>query len=489
MRKIKKAASIAAAILMSVSAASCGSTSSSEDGKAADANSIALQTTASGRDLHESQQEVIDDIASDSKPDDRKLENTNIKWFSFWDINPTSSDDKDIGVDLALFKSKYNGTIEYVSTTYEKKFDDLAAAVLANESPDFCGADDMDMFPKGAIKEMIEPIDDYIDFDSELWKDVKTAADQFVYHGKHYVGISRVDPAYIWVYNKTVLEELGIEDPVEMFDEGNWNWETMFNMCKDFADPENDKYALDAWYYENALTESTGVPLIGMKDGNIVNNINDPKIAKVQEMMYDLQKNNVVYPKHEHEWNVRGGKDKWGTGLASGLTLFYPIGFWAIEDALSVTAPFGDISKGEVMFAPVPCDKDSDAQYVPSRVHGFCIVKNAKNPEGVAAWLDCTRYAEADPKAKEVTITQLKEDYGWTDEMIEMRDRIYQMAAEHPVFEFAQGVSTDISGVTDNIIKATMHPSDPKSWTQVVQENEKKLDYLINEAQEKVAAQ
>ena len=276
---------------------------------------------------------------------------------------------------------------------------------------------------------------------------------------------------------------------VEMFDEGNWNWETMFNMCKDFADPENDKYALDAWYYENALTESTGVPLIGMKDGNIVNNINDPKIAKVQEMMYDLQKNNVVYPKHEHEWNVRGGKDKWGTGLASGLTLFYPIGFWAIEDALSVTAPFGDISKGEVMFAPVPCDKDSDAQYVPSRVHGFCIVKNAKNPEGVAAWLDCTRYAEADPKAKEVTITQLKEDYGWTDEMIEMRDRIYQMAAEHPVFEFAQGVSTDISGVTDNIIKATMHPSDPKSWTQVVQENEKKLDYLINEAQEKVAAQ
>ena len=73
--------------------------------------------------------------------------------------------------------------------------------------------------------------------------------------------------------------------------------------------------------------------------------------------------------------------------------------------------------------------------------------------------------------------------------MIEMRDRIYQMAAEHPVFEFAQGVSTDISGVTDNIIKATMHPSDPKSWTQVVQENEKKLDYLINEAQEKVAAQ
>ncbi len=490
MRKIKKLASCAAAVLMAFTAASCGSTESSSGGDNAASqsdNSIAVTTTAMGKDLETSQQEVIDDLAADSKPDDRKLENTNIKWFSFWDINPTSSEDKDIGVDLALFKSKYNGTIEYVSTTWEKKFDDLAALILANESPDFCGADDMDLFPKGAIKEMIEPIDDYIDFDSDLWKDVKTASDEFMYHGKHYVGISRVDPAYIWVYNKTVLEELGIEDPAEMFEEGNWNWETMFNMCKDFADADNDKYALDAWYYENALTESTGVPLIGMKDGNIVNNIEDPKIAKVQEMMYDLQKNNVVYPKHEHEWNVRGGKDKWGTGLASGLTLFYPIGFWAIEDAPSVTAPFGDISNGDVMFVPVPCDKDSDAQYVPSRVHGFCIVKNAQNPEGVAAWLDCTRYAEADPKAKEITFEQLRNDYGWTDEMIEMRDRIYQMAAEHPVFEFAQGVSKDIANLTDSIIKATMHPSDPASWSQTVEKNKKALDYLINEAQEQVA--
>lgn len=482
MMRYKKFAAGTAALLMAFSMSACGSSDSS----GTDASATPDTTTVMGKDLENSQQEIIDSIAADSKADDRQLTNTTIKWFSFWDINPTSSEDKDIGVDLALFKSKYNGTIEYIATTWENKFDDLAAKILANESPDFCGADDMDMFPKGALKEMIEPIDDYIDFSSDLWKDIKDASDQFMYHGKHYVGISRVDPAYIWIYNKTVLEELGIEQPAEMFENGTWNWETMGQMCKDFADPENDKYALDAWYYENALTESTGVPLVGMVDGNIVNNIEDPKIAKVQEFMYELQKNNVVYPKHEHEWNVRGGKDKWGTGLASGLTLFYPIGFWAIEDAPSATAPFGDISKGEVMFAPVPCDKDSDAQYIPSRIHGFCIVKNAQNPEGVAAWLDCTRYAEADPKAKEITYDQLRNDYGWTDEMIEMRDKIYTMAAEHPVFEFAAGVSNELSTQTDLVIKATMHPSDPHSWSETVQGNKKALDYLISQAQKKV---
>ena len=81
---------------------------------------------------------------------------------------------------------------------------------------------------------------------------------------------------------------------------------------------------------------------------------------------------------------------------------------------------------------------------------------------------------------------QLKNDYGWTDEMIEMRDRIYQMAAEHPVFEFAQGVSTDISNMTDSIIKKTMHPQETASWTETVQSYKKKLDKAIELAQKTV---
>ena len=153
MRKLKKLAAGLAALTMVVSLAACGS-SGSDDSSMAE------------KKLNEDQQAVIDEIA-ESKADDRVLENTEIKWFSFWDINPTGSDDKDIGVDLALFQTKYNGKITYISTTWEKKFDDLAALVMSGDSPDFCGADDMDMFPKGAIKNMLDPIDDYIDFDSE----------------------------------------------------------------------------------------------------------------------------------------------------------------------------------------------------------------------------------------------------------------------------------------------------------------------------------
>ena len=478
MSTFKKTAAALFALALALGMAACGAGSDDNGGSADNTNSVESMPE---KKLEESQQDIVNRLADDMT-DVRELTNNEIDWFSFYDINPTASADKEIGVDLALFQTKYNGKINYIQTTWDTKFDDLAKLIMAGNSPDFIGADDMDVFPKGAIKNMIEPIDDYIDFESPLWADMKSANDQFVYKGKHYVAVSRVDPSYIWIYNKNVIEDNGFDDPAELYWDGKWNWDTFSEMCIEFTDAENDKWAMDGWYYENALTESSGKPLVGMEDGNIVNNISSPEIAKAQNMMYDLQKNEVVYPKHLHDWKVRG--DVFGTGIASGETLFYPIGLWAIEDAPSVTAPYGDLSKGEVMFVPVPCAKDSDAMYVPSRIHGFCIAKNAKNPEGVAAWLDCTRYAETDAAAHQITLDQYKNDYGWTDEMLEMRDEIYARAAEHPVFEFAQGVSTDLSSLTDGIIKGTMHPAEANTWTAIVAENEKALDYLIKEAQE-----
>lgn len=480
MKNYKRIAVGALAFLAALGMASCGGTSNSSNSGAAGA---ADSSSMPEKKLEEDQQQVVENTVSDMET--RELKNSTIDWFCHWDINPTASDDKDIGVDLALFKEKYNGVIKWSQTTWETKFDDLAARIMAKDSPDFIPADDMDYFPRGAIKRMIQPIDDYIDFDSDLWKDVKAANDKFRYKDGHYVAVSRVDPSYIWIYNKNVIEENGMEDPAELYAKGEWNWKTFADMCIEFTDADNDKYALDAWYYENALTESSGLPLIDMVDGKIVNNIDAPELEKAQNMMYDLQKNNVVYPKHEHDWKIRGD-GAWGDGVASGLTLFYPIGLWAIEDAPSATKNFGDISAGEVMFVPVPCAEDSDAMYVPSRVHGFCICEGAKNPEGVAAWLDCTRYAELDENAHQITIEQFKKDYGWTDEMIEMRDEIYKKAAEHPVFEFAQGISTDLSTLTDSVIKNSMNPAETKTWAQTVSENKTAVDYLLDEAQSKM---
>ena len=116
MNKAKKIAAFTVALCSAFAVASCG--------KGSDES-----TAMKEKKLKETQQEIVDRLA-DSMTETRELENSTIKWFSFWDINPTSSEDKEIGADLALFQTKYNGKVEYVQTTWEKKFDDLGALVM-----------------------------------------------------------------------------------------------------------------------------------------------------------------------------------------------------------------------------------------------------------------------------------------------------------------------------------------------------------------------
>jgi ABC-type glycerol-3-phosphate transport system substrate-binding protein len=157
MRKIKLTAAALLALALSIGMAACSSGSSDDsDKKGGDASSMPEKK------LEESQQDIVTRLAGEME--DKELANNEIVWFSFYDINPTASADKDIGVDLALFQTKYNGKIIYRQTTWETKFDDLANAILSGDSPDFIGADDMDVFPKGAIKSMIELLTNFLSY-------------------------------------------------------------------------------------------------------------------------------------------------------------------------------------------------------------------------------------------------------------------------------------------------------------------------------------
>ena len=49
---------------------------------------------------------------------------------------------------------------------------------------------------------MFQPVDDYIDLDSELWSDVAVAMDKYNFNGRHYALISSVSADAVVLYNK-----------------------------------------------------------------------------------------------------------------------------------------------------------------------------------------------------------------------------------------------------------------------------------------------
>lgn len=449
---------------MSISA--CGDKSSSGESS----------STLPIHDVTEEQASIIDKFA-DTLPD-LKFDNKEVQWLSHYNINPTDGQSK--SADIYIFEKKYGGKLKWVQSTWNTRYDDLAKLVMAKKSPDMFPADDMDTFPMGAIRAMFQPIDQYIDLDSDLWKDTKASADAFYFNGGHYTAVINVQPNYACIYNTACVDEAGLDQPKELFEKGEWNWDTFEEMCLAFTDAENDKYALDGYWYGNAISETCGVPLIGLKDGKVVQNLADPAILEIQERMYNLQKNNVVFPRAENNWAPRGG-DGNGEGLATHLTLFYPMGLWGIEADPENTKQYGDVAAGEIMFVPMPTNPKGDTYYISSRVHGFNLCTGAPNPEGFAAFCAVQKYCDQSEDIKKIGDEQLRDNYKWTDEMIEMRHTLYDMAAANPVFDFQNGVSPDISSTMQNVSQASMISGGNQiTWTECRETYETGLQYYID---------
>lgn len=415
----------------------------------------------------------VAEIASKSELLTGELENKTIKWMANWDINPDSTG-KNVPIELAIFQSRYGGKIEFTNVDWSSKFDALANAINGDTGIDFFPASDLDVIPRGAIKEMFVPIDDYIDMEDPLFKDMKPIMDRFVWNGKHYVIANSVSGDYcVVIYNRETMEENGLEDPAKLFSEGKWDWNAFQKQLKQFCDPEEGRWGIDGWWFEEGLSATCGVPYIDLKDGKLVNNLKDPAIARLQNWMYELGTSNcVAIGNGEYGWSAQPNF------IGEGKTLYYPCGCWALYTD-SWKNDFGE----NAMFVPMPKDPNSSEYYIPCGLDGYVMVKGGQNPEGVAKFAACKRLAITNERANELGTQQLYDDYGWTEEMVQMRKKLDEMAKANPYYDFFNAVSTDVSGILDSNetgIGATTK-SAMKKWSEVVGEVYSTIDAFLKQ--------
>ena len=385
----------------------------------------------------------VAEIAAEDARLTGELENKTIKWMANWDINPDASG-KNVPIELAIFQSRYGGVVEYHPVEWNTRYDSLANAINGGEGIDFFPASDLDAFPKGAIKDMFIPIDDYIDFESDLWSDMKDTMDQFVWNGKHYVIVNAVtgDNCLV-IYNRTTIEENGLDDPAELLEKGEWTWKTFQEMLQQFVDPENGQYGIDGWWFEAGLSATCGVPYISRDaSGKLVNNLKDPAIARMQDWMYELGTTNcVAIGVGDYGWT------EMPQYIGEGKTLFLPAGGWKLY---SEKAQWSEVFGEDVMFVPMPKDPNAAEYYVPCGLDGYVMVKGGQNPEGVAKFADCKRVTITNERAEALASEQLYTDYGWTEEMVEMLDKCHELARANPHYDFYTAVSADVTTLLDN---------------------------------------
>ena len=140
---------------------------------------------------------------------------------------------------------------------------------------------------------------------------------------------------------------------------------------------------------------------------------------------------------------------------------------------------------GEIMFVPMSKNPDSDTYYMSSRVEGYNLCKGAPNPEGFAVYMNCLQACK--DKASSITEDTLVNEYKWNQDMLDMRAKVYDMAAENPVFDLQEGVSDDLSTTMMSVSQATMITGGgATTWTATRSEYEKAVDYIVEECNAKI---
>ena len=438
--KLKRAIALTSAIVISSASVGCSSDGEQENTTAA-AESTGATVSINTEKLNEEEQQAVNE-AADSMLEDTELENKTVKWLAHYDLNPdTRGGSKSVA--LEMFESKYGGNIQYYPTTWDNRWNDLSTSVL--------GGDGIDIFPfetsalpKGIVSGMFVPTDDYIDLNSDIWKNTAEYMELFNFGGKHYEICTGVSPEAVVIYSRKTIEENGYDDPWELYQKGEWNWDSFKGMMLDFVDPDSGRYGLDGYYYQKAIGASAGASTLKLTNGKLELDLDNPALDKEMQFAEELYANGLFLDKSLFNWSEQAYM------MGEGNQLFYFCGAWTLESAPELWST--KIAAEDAEMVPVPCSPDFEQAYsiIPD---GFLLCKGAENPEGAIKYAECCIAASLDEDAKAISDRKRKDDYGWTDQLLEQYYSCIDAAKEYPFYDLGYGISDDyVSAVNDYVM-------------------------------------
>ncbi len=405
-----------------------------------------------------------------------------VKWFSWYDGFHNYSENEVINTGFWTFQEKYGCDVQWIECTYDSYSDDLANLILAGTSPDFIQSG-AGVYPGLALQGFFAPVNDYIDYSDPLWAGVKDYVDNYCTIGDNIYAIC-TDIAFgqVVAYNRRVMEEWGFDDPAELYYNDEWTWDVFYDMCLDFSDPDEDRYALDGWSFTGGIMDSSGAELVyyDTETDSFATNVDDPRLERAANLLYDLSKNECVFPWWNNGWALRNGVE--GGGMKEGLCLFHIRQTYVftgpVEDMSNI---WGDIEAGELMFCPVPRDPNGDGKYyINCSPNGYALVKGGENHAGAALLASCDRFKILDPTVISIDRRNLEEVYLWTDEMLEMWDICYDIANKSDgvifSYNFGDRVNSYVSTFYD-----TAHMAEASTWAQLKESTSEALVYYVSE--------
>lgn len=502
MKTMKRIMSCALALAMTAGITACDESApvnsgtgnaTSQNGIATPATTTTAATTVDPDENAATDEEAKDISSADFAPDGNA---GTVKFLGYYDIT-TNSDQY-----LVFQTEEWGGNIVYEScSSGPAYFEALGIKIAADDSPDLVTYEWLS-FPGGMTKNMYEPLDEYFNLDTSLWKDMATTVEDFAYNNKHYYYPYKIRNYFALNYNRKTVEDAGLTDPYDLYKEGNWTWDTWRQLMIDFCNQSDDNigYCSTADVI-SAFVATTGVNFVDVQaDGTIVNNLNDPNVTRAMTFIEGLCRDNLMYKQQHGSWV---DPSLWAT--LSDVILF--IGMepeWCNSAATEkIQNPRGaeeDIHDTISDFAvvPFPRDPSSDTYYHAYDTFGYMVPKGAKNIKGAVDWIYCNRVFETDEnviaQARQEAISPEPVTYvdgkyaglrkwqmTWDPEVYDMIQELKDPSKFEFCFDDCYGFSGNLS--TDIIGTAILNEVafNNGSWAQLSAENYSLVEAALDE--------
>lgn len=394
---------------------------------------------------------------------DIDLEGQTIYWLATYDLNPTNNNDRSVA--MTLFEDQFHGKVEWIQCTSDDKFDTLTNRILGGDPVDMFPYE-WDALPNGVYKDQYQPLDDYIDLDDSIWDGIRDGIDMYEYNGKHYVVPYAISDPLLITYSRQLCEENGLEDPYELYQKGDWDWDAFMEMMKTFVangDGSSQRYGIAGWFGQ-AMVQSTGKTIVNFDGKQFTNNIADPDIEQAENLMAEMHSLNLYDP-------------NWYSYFPdTGNVLFYGMSDWSLS-ASNANNPDADL-----MVVPFPKSPDADEYYLCANYAAKMLVKNSTAGEAVGTYIYCERLAETNEDykqaAKDKALIVEKSASGVTlgYKTEEQYDAIMAYKDEtKTVFDFGYGMGStmygegeytyETRGIMNNLMDALLRYDEVDSWS------------------------
>lgn len=400
------------------------------------------------------------------------------------DLNPTKSNPEK-STELQLFESK-GGSIKFQQTSNEDRFDNLAAAITANKDvPDIFKYEWLS-FPAQVVKDMYQPIDSIVDFDTPMWSGAKSTANQFMLDGKHYVAPLGNSASAMLCYDNSIIDAEGLDNPYELYLNGEWTWYAWENIMSEYvknAPADTERYGVNGFFRAHII-QQTGKKFVDFdsEKNEFINNLADPDIEKGEIFLYDLMKDGLVL----NGWIGSAGE------CFKQNCLFYAMGDWAY------TGNLGPSAEDDWGVVPIPAFDDNVQKITTSDMTAFMWVRGTNKADAVKCWFECSRAAKTDEQYVQTNKDKFMENNPyWTDEMYNVKMDVvsddYLM-----FFDYAYGVSSALGDrnhfdgnqcLVDALYSESSTVDDEgnqPTWTQVREKYTSTVESELKELNEKI---